>query len=99
MVFCVSRRYLFLFFPISLMKCLYMYVYMYVCVCVCVNVRIYVCVCVCVCVYNKIYKKMLFFVLSNRDMIVNLYKLHFISSHFSSQPNTKIFHPSTFSLL
>ena len=28
--------------------------------------------------------------------MVNLYKLYFLSSHFSSQPNKRVFHPSTF---
>ena len=32
-------------------------------------------------------KNVLFFVLINRDIIVNLYQFHFLSSHFSSQPN------------
>ena len=28
--------------------------------------------------------------------MVNLYQLYFSPSHFSSQPNKKVFHPSTF---
>ena len=28
--------------------------------------------------------------------MVILYKLYFLSSHFSSQPNKRVFHPSTF---
>ena len=28
--------------------------------------------------------------------MINLYQLHFLFSYFSSQPNKKIFHPSTF---
>ena len=28
--------------------------------------------------------------------MVNLYQLHFSSSHFLSQPNKKVFHPSIF---
>ena len=32
----------------------------------------------------------------NKDMIVNVYKLHFPSSPFSLQPNKKVFHPPTF---
>ena len=31
--------------------------------------------------------------LYNKDIIVNLYKLHFPSSTFSLQPNKKVFHP------
>ena len=31
-----------------------------------------------------------------KEIWVNLYKLYFLSSHFSSQPNKKIFYPSTF---
>ena len=31
--------------------------------------------------------------------MVNLYQLYFSSSHFLSQPNKKVFHPSTFPLL
>ena len=40
---------------------------------------------------------LLFLFLSNKDMRVNLflYKLHFLSSHFSSQPNKIVFHPFT----
>ena len=34
--------------------------------------------------------------LYNKDIIVNLYKLHFPFSHFSLQLNKKVFHPSTF---
>ena len=35
-------------------------------------------------------------ILYNKDIIVNLYKLHFPSSHFSLQLNKKVFHPLTF---
>ena len=31
------------------------------------------------------------FLLPNSDIIVNLYKLYFLSSHFSSQPNKRVF--------
>ena len=31
----------------------------------------------------------------NRDISVNIYKLDFLSSYFSSQPNKKVFYPST----
>ena len=31
----------------------------------------------------------------NKDIWVNLYKLHFPSSHFSHQPNERVFHLST----
>ena len=34
--------------------------------------------------------------LSNIYIIVNFYKFYFLSSHFSSQPNKKVFHSSTF---
>ena len=34
--------------------------------------------------------------LYNKDIIVNLYKLHFPFSPFSLQPNKKILHPLTF---
>ena len=34
--------------------------------------------------------------LYNKDIIVNLCKLHFSSSHFSLQPNKKVFHFPTF---
>ena len=36
----------------------------------------------------------LFLILCNRDMRVILYKLHFLSPHFSSQPKKWVFHPS-----
>ena len=39
--------------------------------------------------------KKLFLILCNRDNGVNLYKLYFISFHFSSQSNKRVFH-STF---
>ena len=35
----------------------------------------------------------------NKDIIVNSYKLHFPSSHFSLKPNKRVFHPLTFQLL
>ena len=37
--------------------------------------------------------------LCNKNIIVNLHKLHFPSSPFSLQPNKKVFHPPTFSPL
>ena len=40
--------------------------------------------------------KSISYILCNKDIIVNLYKLHFLSSHFSPQPNKCIFHPPTF---
>ena len=40
--------------------------------------------------------KSISYVLCNNVIIVNLYKLHFLSSHFSFQPNEKVFHPLTF---
>ena len=36
------------------------------------------------------------YILYNKDIIVNLYKLHFSSSLFPLQPNKKVFHPPTF---
>ena len=35
-------------------------------------------------------------ILCNKGIIVNLYKLHFLSFHFSFQPNKRVFHPLTF---
>ena len=43
--------------------------------------------------------KSIFYLLCNKDIIVNLYKLYFLSSHFSFQPNKRIFHLPTFSSL
>ena len=40
-----------------------------------------------------------FSLLYNKDIIVNLYKLYFPSSHFSLQQNKKAFHPPTFPTL
>ena len=40
--------------------------------------------------------KSISYILCNKDIIVNLYKLHFLSSHFSPQPNKSIFHLPTF---
>ena len=40
--------------------------------------------------------KSISYLLCNNGIIVNLYKLHFLSSHFSSQPNKKVFNLSTF---
>ena len=39
--------------------------------------------------------KVVSYILCNKDIIVNLYKLHFLSSPFSLQPNKKVFHPPT----
>ena len=36
------------------------------------------------------------YILHNKDIIVNLYKLHFPSFPFSLQPNKRVFHPPTF---
>ena len=36
------------------------------------------------------------YILYNKDIIVNLHKLHFPSSPFSLQPNKKVFHSPTF---
>ena len=43
--------------------------------------------------------KYIFYILCNKGIIVNLYKLHFLSSHFSFQPNKRVFHPPTFPFL
>ena len=36
------------------------------------------------------------YILYNKDIIVNLYKLHFSPSPFSLKPNKNVFHPPTF---
>ena len=43
--------------------------------------------------------KSIFYILCNKGIIVNLYKLYFSSFHFSLQPNKRVFHPPTFSPL
>ena len=40
--------------------------------------------------------KSIFYQLCNKDITVNLYKLLFLSSHFSFQPNKKVFYSLTF---
>ena len=40
--------------------------------------------------------KSISYLLCNKDIIVNLYKFHFLSSHFSFQPNKRVFHPPNF---
>ena len=40
--------------------------------------------------------KSIFYQLCNKGIMVNLYKLLFLSSHFSFQPNKRVFHPPTF---
>ena len=40
--------------------------------------------------------KSISYVLCNKGIIVNLYKLHFSSFHFSFKPNKRVFHPLTF---
>ena len=40
--------------------------------------------------------KFISYLLCNKGRIVNLYKLHFLSSHFSFQPNKRVFLPPTF---
>ena len=40
--------------------------------------------------------KSISYILCNKDIIVNLYKLHFPSFHFSFQPNKRVFHSLTF---
>ena len=43
--------------------------------------------------------KSIFYQLCNKGIMVNLYKLLFLSSHFSFQQNKRVFHPPTFSSL
>ena len=43
--------------------------------------------------------KSISYLLCNKGIIVNLYKLHFPSFPFSLQPNKRVFHPPTFSPL
>ena len=43
--------------------------------------------------------KYISYILCNKDIIANLYKLHFPSFSFSLQPNKRVFYPSTFPLL
>ena len=43
--------------------------------------------------------KSISYILCNKGIIVNLYKLHFSSFSFSLQPNKRVFHPPTFSPL
>ena len=40
--------------------------------------------------------KSISYILCNKDIIVNLYKLHFPSLPFSFQPNKRVFHSLTF---
>ena len=40
--------------------------------------------------------KSISYILCNKGIIVNLYKLHFSSFHFSLQPNKRVFHSPTF---
>ena len=40
--------------------------------------------------------KSISYILCNKGIIVNLYKLHFPSFHFSLQPNKRVFHLPTF---
>ena len=47
-------------------------------------------------VYFLMIVRKLFLILCNRCMRVILYKLHFLSPHFSSQPNKWVFRFSTF---
>ena len=42
--------------------------------------------------------KYIFYLLCNKGIIVNLYKLYFSSYPFSLQPNKSVFHPLTFPL-
>ena len=40
--------------------------------------------------------KSISYILCNKGIIVNLYKLYVPSSHFSLQPNKRVFHPPIF---
>ena len=40
--------------------------------------------------------KFISYLLCNKGIIINLYKLYFLSSHFSFQPNKRVFHLLTF---
>ena len=40
--------------------------------------------------------KSIFYILCNKGIIINLYKLHFPSFPFFLQPNKRVFHPPTF---
>ena len=40
--------------------------------------------------------KSISYILCNNEIIVNLYKLHFLYFLFLLQPNKKVFHPPTF---
>ena len=40
--------------------------------------------------------KSISYLLCNKNIIVNLYKLNFLSSQFSFEPNKRVFHPPTF---
>ena len=40
--------------------------------------------------------KSISYLLCNKSIIVNLYKLHFLFSYIFFQPNKKVFHPPTF---
>ena len=40
--------------------------------------------------------KSISYLLCNKSIIVNLYKLHFLFFHFSFQPNKRVFYPPTF---
>ena len=40
--------------------------------------------------------KFISYLLCNKGIIVNLHKLHFLSSNFSFQPNKRVFYPLTF---
>ena len=43
--------------------------------------------------------KSISYILCNKSIMFNLYKLHFPSSYIFLQPNKRVFHPPTFSLL
>ena len=49
--------------------------------------------------FNEYKLKFISYILCNKDIIVNLYKLHFPSFYFSLQPNKRVFHPPIFSPL
>lgn len=50
-------------------------------------------------IWTSKFFSLIFFILCNRGMKINLNKLHFLSSHFYSQPNKRVFSSFYFSIL
>ena len=59
------------------------------------NINVYVFVLIFI-LFNECKYIYFLYILYNKDIIVNLYKLNFPSSHFSLQLNKKVFHHLTF---